>query len=148
MSQPVWKYIANLGDADPIEHDGAFLYVDSTGVYDPELELLVRQCGDEPTWQVYRVCLEPCTFIDGVLSDNAFHKDYPAWFAKDIGHVSSFVGIDESDLIKLLCSLDPGERAEGYQCLIGHYGAYEFDQYPRRLDESEVRARYTLGEIE
>ena len=43
-NQPSWKVIANLGDATPLEYGGAFLLVDETGVYCPELIV-----WDEPT---------------------------------------------------------------------------------------------------
>jgi hypothetical protein len=43
-NQPVWKCIANLGDTTPLEYGGAFLLVDETGVYDPELTV-----WNEPT---------------------------------------------------------------------------------------------------
>jgi hypothetical protein len=43
-NQPSWKVIANLGDATPLEYGGAFLKVDETGVYCPELIV-----WDEPT---------------------------------------------------------------------------------------------------
>ncbi|NCC40917.1 MAG: hypothetical protein EOM21_16010 [Gammaproteobacteria bacterium] len=43
-NQPVWKVIHNLGDATPLEYGGAFLLVDETGVYAPELIV-----WDEPT---------------------------------------------------------------------------------------------------
>jgi len=43
-NQPVWNVIANLGDATPLEYGGAFLRIDETGVYDPELV-----AWDEPT---------------------------------------------------------------------------------------------------
>lgn len=38
--QPVWKLIANLGDAHPLDYGGYFVYVDETGTYEPEAELL------------------------------------------------------------------------------------------------------------
>jgi hypothetical protein len=43
-NQPSWKCICNLGDATPLEYGGAFLMIDETGVYDPELVV-----WDEPT---------------------------------------------------------------------------------------------------
>ncbi len=147
MSQPVWKYIANLGDASPVEHDGAFLYVDETGVYDPELEFLVRQCDD--TWKVYRIPLESHTYIDGVLSDNRFHPGLSAWYGNKISDVAESCGMRASALRVMLCSGEPMKRAEGYQMLTGYFGYQEFDQYPQTLNnEAEVTARYTLGELD
>lgn len=36
-NQPVWKFVANPGDANPIDHGGLFVLVDETGVYPPEM---------------------------------------------------------------------------------------------------------------
>lgn len=47
MSQPVWEYITNLGDASPVDHGGAFVYRDKTGVYGVELEHLEPPSDDE-----------------------------------------------------------------------------------------------------
>ena len=85
--QPQWKLLTNLGDADYIEHDGYFVYVDEAGVYDPEVEVLIHNADE--TWTIYRFCPEPCVWTpgelkddaDGVLSDNKFHPLHPAWFA-------------------------------------------------------------------
>jgi hypothetical protein len=40
MSQPKWKIIANLGDIDPLDEGGYFIFVDKTGVYTPEGRVL------------------------------------------------------------------------------------------------------------
>lgn len=112
MSQPEWKFVAQLGDANPIDHGGKFLFVDETNVYDPELEVLELVKGEnedefnedeelvvagDMEWEVHRFILVPCTYgrvvdgqfkelseyhPDGILSDNEFHPGHPAWFAK------------------------------------------------------------------
>ena len=38
MSQTVWKFVTNLGDASPLDYGGLFVYIDETGVYPPEME--------------------------------------------------------------------------------------------------------------
>lgn len=48
MSQPIWEYVTNLGDASPLEYSGLFLYHDTTGVYGYELEKLDEPCDDAP----------------------------------------------------------------------------------------------------
>lgn len=40
-NQPVWKLLANLGDVNPVDHGGLFVYQDLTGVYPEECEKLV-----------------------------------------------------------------------------------------------------------
>ncbi len=147
--QPTWKCIANLGDADPVEHGGAFVYVDATGVYDAELELLEppvegsgrgeRRRGAR--WTVHRFTLEPCTYAHGVLSDNSFHPRNPAWFADSLEEVSAYAGYScESNFRDLLCSDSPIVRATAYRDIVGYFGAHEFDSYPRQLTETEASA--------
>ena len=45
--QPKWKLLANLGDANPIDYCGYFVYRDETGVYRDEAEKLISP--DEAT---------------------------------------------------------------------------------------------------
>ena len=110
--QPVWKYVGNLGDVTPIENDGAFVFVDETGVYCPELE---HFCSSEH--KAYRILLEK---LEGDSE----------WFCEYLKDVADFVGISEQDLREELSSDDALERAQGYLDLINYFGDYEFDQYP------------------
>jgi hypothetical protein len=66
MSQPIWKFVVNLGDTDPIENGGYFVFTDETGVYPPEVELLEEPAEDSKTWTVYRFVLENCTFASDI----------------------------------------------------------------------------------
>lgn len=68
MSQPQWKFVANLGDADPIENGGAFVFIDETGVYPPEVEILEEPAEDNGPkhWHVYRFSLDHCTFASDI----------------------------------------------------------------------------------
>jgi len=158
MSQPNWKYIANLGDANPIDHGGFFVYIDETGVYDPEAELLeiTRQNdGGEPIeWNVYRFSLEKCTLQNGILSDNKFHPEHPAWFAECkraerpqdttyLSNVAECMGMDLETLQTLFCSDNPIERAEAYRCVGEYHGFDNLDSYPLTFtDRTEVEQRY------
>ena len=54
MSQPQWKLVAQLGDVHPIDYGGCFVYVDETGVYDPEMEILDSPDNDNGTWTIHR----------------------------------------------------------------------------------------------
>jgi hypothetical protein len=142
MSQPDWKCIAQLGDVSPMEYGGTWLFVDKTGVYCPELEFLLERDEESKLYTVYRILCEKCTFENGILSDNKFHKDYPAWFAKDIESVASCVDVESSELIEQLCSDDALQRATGYLNLVSYYGHYEFDDYPLTLKALEAYSRY------
>lgn len=174
MTQPVWKTIANLGDADPVDHGGYFVMVDETGVYPPEVEVLVEPCEewlqndgtetdcipkDEGQWTVYRFILEPCTFADGILSDNPYHPASAAWFAKPeskraerpqdttyLANLCRCCGISEKELISYFCSDDPIQRALAWRNVGMYHGWYELDQYPLTLSREEVCKRYEIDE--
>lgn len=158
-NQPDWKCVANLGDRNPIDNGGYFVYVDQTGVYPPEAEWL-----EEPEdyldnvfamWTVYRFTLEPCTFVNGILSDNPFHPGHPAWFAKPesertkrpqdttyLKNICDCNSISMGDLVRLFCSEDPIERAIAWRAVGIYHGFDELDYYPLKLTEMEVRKRY------
>lgn len=149
-NQPEWKFVANYGDANPLDHGGKFLFIDETGVYPPELEI-VEPTGSEDSdgdfenyeWEVHRFRLERCTYVNGVLSNNQFHQDHPAWFASDLAGVVSCCDTTVEKLIQQLTSDDPKDRAVAYLDLIGYHGPYEFDQYPLHFDDrKEIEARY------
>ncbi len=150
-NQPVWKYIANLGDATPLEYGGLFVYVDTTGVYPPEAELLIEPEGDidspKARWEVRRFILENCTYQNGILSDNQFHPDYPVWFSKDIDSLAPFIGMSQDELIALFVSADPCERAHAWRAIGDYFGFDNLDDYPNRYTREEIEARYTDGEL-
>ena len=160
--QPVWKFIANLGDAHPIKYGGLFVYVDETGVYPPEAELLVEPSDEEwhdddrkefeadgkphestLRWKVYRFILEPCTYINGILSDNKFHPNHPAWFAKYLHLIASSSGQpDDRAFISMFLSDDPCERAWAWRAVGEYHGWENLDSYPLTLTREEVNERY------
>lgn len=151
--QPKWKFVANLGDVDPFESGGYFIFVDETGLYPPEAELL------EVDWvsnskchrRVYRFILENCTYQNGILSDNQFHPNKPAWFAHPpskenstcfLSYLTSFSGMSLKELVALFCSDDPCKRAIAWR-IVGDYHGYEnLDSYPIKLTAKEMRERY------
>lgn len=137
--QPNWTLAGNIGDATPLEHGGAFVLVDSTGVHPPELHLF-----DADTRELSRVILEPvhpCPDLFGQCGDNEFHPDYPAWWSEKLARVAECVGADLDELSGLLCSSDPLERAHGYQKLISYHGEFELDQCLLTLSRKEAKER-------
>lgn len=140
--QPDWKFIANIGDADPAVEGGVFVYEDTTGVYAPEAEVLSPR-HNQRSWEIHRIVLDKCTFIDGVLSDNKFHPDKPAWFADEIERVIDTCGCPK--IIEWLCGEDIVDRARAYQSLWEYFGLENFDSYPLRIDP--LAERYTNGEL-
>lgn len=142
MTQPIWRCIAQLGDASPTEYDGHWVFIDETGVYPPEAEVLfVDEEGERPAY-AYRYPLEKCYWNDGVLSDNKYHKDHPAWFADDLDRVSGYADWDHDNMIDALCGDDPLLCARAYYDIGTYHGFDNLDQYPLVLTQQEVEARY------
>lgn len=144
-NQPKWRFVANLGDASPLDYGGLFVFRDATGVYPPEMERLERTTPDDSTrdrYEVRRVVLDRCTYVDGVLSDNQFHPEHPAWFADSIESVALSMGCDPDDIRDSLCSEDPCSRAEAYRCIGDYHGWDNLDEYPLDLSRTEVTRRY------
>lgn len=140
MSQPIWKFVTNLGDEQPLEYGGYFIFKDLTGVYPPEGELLVLHTKDK--YEIRRFILEPCTFVDGVLSDNKFHRDKPSWFADRIDALASFVGLETKELIDMFVSGTIQERAMAWQAVGDYFGFDNLDSYPLLLGREEAEQRY------
>lgn len=156
-AQPVWKLIANLGDVNPLDYGGYFIYRDETGVYPEEGELLTLddESDEDSSYTVYRFILDRCTFINGVLSDNPFHPDHPAWFAKPeseraarpqdttyLSGVANFIGQDVDELIADLCSEDAIRRAQAYRAIGEYHGFENLDSYPLTITRAEAEERY------
>lgn len=147
MTQPIWRCIAQLGDASPTEYGGHWVFIDETGVYPPEAEVLfVDEEGDRPNI-AYRYPLEKCYWNDGVLSDNKYHKDHPAWFADDLDMVSRCMDEDHDNMIDSLCNdgqtdREVCNRANAYHSIGSYHGFENFDGYPLQLSQQETESRY------
>src|SRR3990167_3392001 len=151
--QPTWKLIANLGDVHPLEHGGYFVYIDETGGYEAEAELLIVEelyDGRDQKYTVYRFTLARCTLIDGILSDNKFHPECMAWFGyrdkdrpqdSDLNDVAKFA--DMPDIAELFCSESPVDRAVAYQAIGDYHGFENLDSYPLTLSKAEAEERYS-----
>lgn len=131
----------------PLEYGGYFVYVDETGVYPPEAELLeVEELydGRDQSYTVHRFTLEPCTYVNGVLSDNPYHPSNPVWFVVHDGLnvLASYIGTSTTDLIKLFTSNDPIERAHAWRAVGEYHGFENLDDYPLQLSRAEAEERY------
>jgi hypothetical protein len=147
MSQPIWKLLGSLGDVNPVDNDGMLVYEDTTGVYPPEavvIVALIKDYEDDPDrWIVYRFPLERCTYVNGILSDNEFHPEHPAWFADSLDRIASCVGVEHFEIVRQLCSENPIERAQAYQAIGDYHGFINLDHDPvTDFDRSEIEARY------
>jgi hypothetical protein len=138
--QPEWKLVAQLGDVNPIEHGGYFVFEDLTGVYAPEGETVRRTFEDK--FEIHRFILEPCTYINGVLSDNKYHPETPVWFADSIGAVSSWAGVVPVEFIAALTGDNIVDKARAWYDVGSYFGFFELDSYPLIMSREEVEARY------
>lgn len=149
MSQPAWKFLENLGDVNPLDYGGLFVFVDETGVYPAEMEKLdtpegyeVEEPDDAGKFMVYRVTLDRCSFVDGVLSDNEFHRDKPAWFAANLENVCAAQDYPIDELRADLCAEEPLRRARAWQAVLDHHGWMNGDSDPIQLTRAEADVRY------
>ena len=139
-NQPDWELIANLGDVNPIDYGGYFIYKDRTGQYTEEAERCEPTDDTAKTHEIHRFILDRCTDENGVLSDNPYHKDHHVWFAKDLPAVAHFA--DLPDIRVMLCSADPLDRARAYEAIGSYHGFANLDHYPLTLPRHETQARY------
>lgn len=141
MSQPNWK----LEWASDCEA----LYVDTTGVYAPELETLheVFDAPKESSFLVFRACLDRCKVVEGILVPFIYQADwthplesYREWYAEDLPSVASSCGYDDDgvSIIEGLCSENPTVRARAYSDIAAHHGWMNFDQYPLTISETQA----------
>ena len=141
--QPEWEFVGNIGDASPLEYGGGFVYRDKTGVYPPEVHYWLEREEDSNgnhrgKFIVYTFQCEPCFFTDGILSDNKYHKNTPAWFADKLDSI----GIDEDELIDAFLSADPMLNAFAWQETGQYWGFENLDSYPERYTPAEMEERY------
>ena len=152
-NQPVWKLVANLGDASAIEYGGMFVFEDSTGVYPPEIERIEQPADDyadysqdnnwspKARWRVHRAVCEPCTYVDGVLSDNRFHPEMAAWFADSVQSMCDCGGISVEEFVRMICNGNSSERGMAWSMIGDYHGWENLDEYPLSLDFEEVTKR-------
>ena len=100
--------------------------------------------------------IDRCTFLDGILSDNKFHPEHPAWFAKpesgrvnrpqDTTYLSNVADcIDETleGLRNNLCSESAIDRAFAYQAIGNYHGFENLDTDPLIFhDRRKLEKRY------
>ena len=139
------QFIGHLGDVNPVVHDGAVVLVDPELPDQPEMEVIVNysEDGAGTPVRVFRFEICRCTFTNGVLSDNKFHPDKPAWFAKHIESVEHCNSYEAGHLVEALCSEDLMVRAQAYYDLLYFFGEDEFDSDPLILSEREAEHRYS-----
>jgi len=154
--QPSYWCIENIGDVDPMEHGGAFVLVDRTGVYSPVLLILEGNCDNGHS--LHDIELTPLIRIkdnDGrqhSLSDNKFHPDLPVWFAdkKSLQDLASFSGRSYDGLLNSFLSSCPVERAFPYMSAFMFHGSEELGGGSRKItnEKAEALCKAMLSQIE
>lgn len=159
--QPIWKQVVQLGDVNPLDYGGLFVYVDETGVYPPEMERVqsadVSEDGDITEWETRRVVLENLKLVTddiGVYLVTArFDVDcyarpiapYDEWFHKDLASVASYVDSTVEEMRANLTSDDPVSRATAWRAIGDYHGWDNLDAYPNKWTErAELMTRYGL----
>ena len=153
MSQPSYFCIANLGDADPFEHGGAFVCIDRRGIYDPILLIY-----DQDLRKRSEITLEPCHRICKNLKErlisvgaNNFHPDIPEWFSDSLSDAARFCGQNFYDFVSDLISTNVVKRAGAYLNLAHYHGVFEFVHYPHIYEDEKDAERFCdkmLAQIE
>lgn len=144
--QPEWEYIANLGDASPLDYGGYFIFRDKTGVYPAEGEYY-----DPDDHKAYRILLERLEVWADHLIPYGFSKkelphplpDYIEWFDNDIPAIAETNGIDPLELQTMFTSFDTLVLAQAYRNLADYRGWIELDSYPLDLTRKEAKKRYS-----
>jgi hypothetical protein len=156
--QPVWKLIANLGDAHPFDCGGYFIYQDQTGVYPPEGVLLVEPTDDADVddhdddqtgrYLVYRFVLDRLKEVQGYLVPERYQPDWPhpvaryeEWFTDSLDRVANC--FDQPDIRENFCSADPLIRAWAYRAVGDYHGFENLDAYPGRLTREQVEEKFS-----
>ena len=148
-NQPQWKFLTNLGDVNPLDYGGYFIFVDETGVYAPEGE--VYDPDDHKAW---RFSLDQCHLYEGrLILKSLFDQaatlprplsDYGEWFGTSyiLCSVAGAIGRTVEELQRLFCSDDILERADAYHELGMVFGFENLDTDPLDLPEEEAQERY------
>jgi len=147
--QPVWEFVANLGDAHPLDYGGYFVYRDTTGVYEEEAEFWNEPDEEDGPITVYRIMLERKKMVGPYLVPLRYDpswrhpvEQYDEWFHKDLADVAESVGLEKEAIEEMLCSGDPIKRANAYW-MIGQYHGWEnLDSYPETYTRREAKQRY------
>jgi hypothetical protein len=140
MSQPKWKIIGGVGDINPLDFDGGFVYIDETGIYDPEI-VYFEPASDEQ-WEKFSnegKEDELPVLVYRVIIENDSSKE---WWYKDLDEIQSYAGWSKESLKQVIKERNPLHMAALYMDLIRYYGAEEFDSYPIKMTVKEAEEKY------
>lgn len=81
--QPDWEFIANLGDMNPLEYGGYFIYKDKTGVYPERADVILppsEHMTGETLNEIYRIEIERLKLVEGYLVPVRYRRDWNLTF--------------------------------------------------------------------
>lgn len=147
--QPDWELVANLGDQNPLEYGGYFIYRDKTDVYEDEAAL-IQPDAETGKFTIWRFQIERLKLVDGYLvpilympSWNHPVEKYDQWYHDQLPEVAKTMSTTPEAIEQALISPDPIVRAEAYRDLGDYFGWVNFDAYPLTdLSLAEVKKRY------
>lgn len=151
-ARPSYFCIANLGDADPFEHGGAFVCIDRRGIYNPILLIyneVFRKRSEVELERCHKILDDSGEFLG--VGTNKFHPRYKEWFSDELETVVNFADWDLQKFINSLTSQNVVKRASAYLALVGYHGAYEFDHFPFIYETREDAEKFCdkmLAQIE
>lgn len=148
MTQPVWQYVH---DSHVSDDGGGFVYIDTTGAYAPELEILETNY-DGDGWLAYRVVLEQFQLVGDCIVPTGYDPSWPEpvhsyepFWAEVLPAIEQCYG---QAIKAALLGADVRERAWAYECLADYCGADLFDHEPARiLNCDDLAQRYHRGEL-
>lgn len=82
MSQPNWKLVGTVGDINPLDYSGGFIFEDTTGVYAPEVEYIDAPDDDNGKWRVYRFEVPKLKTVPRICPELSGYRkahNLPAW---------------------------------------------------------------------
>lgn len=135
--------LANLGDANPLEHGGYFVAQNRAFL----LEVLA-----ENKWELYTVSLDRCELsplygliphgFSAMADNNELTHElscYAEWFNDSVPQMASFMGMDPEELKAMFCSEDPIKLASAYRAIGDYHGWNELDSYPDKFSSHSGR---------
>lgn len=136
-AQPKWKTVLCT--------DSWWLKEETTGVYDPTLEVLNEVFADGIDFVLYGFPLERYKYVKGYLVPAEYDASWPhalsqyePWFADELEEVARSTGRPVEELEADLTSDNPRDLMNAYLDMGGYWGFENFDGYPRTMSEEEV----------
>lgn len=144
-NQPTWSLVWATDDSA--------LYVDTTGVYAPELALLeeINDASKTKRFQVYRF---PCDGLQAYRDESGrvtlcfrcYKADwskpacaYREWYQKSLPEIARSCGRSTLSLVRDLISEDASALASAYRDIGGYHGYDNFDSEPDTWSEYEAQ---------